>query len=260
MEKIKQALDKAKAERSKGSASNANKDAHPARDLSSIEYTRTQSVDSSPALMRENRLINTMEQGEYTDALKILSTQVLQRMEENKWGSVAVTSPTGSAGKTTTAINLGLSIAKEVDYTVLVVDANLRHPNMHRYFGIEPQYGLSDYLMKDIELSDILINPKGVDHFVILPAGNPTESSSELLGSPKMCSLVQELTTRYPNRIIIFDMPSVLETADTLNFAPCVDAALMVVEDDETKQSDLKSAIDMLSVTNVIGTVLNKSL
>jgi Mrp family chromosome partitioning ATPase len=131
---------------------------------------------------------------------------------------------------------------------------------MHEFFGILPQYGLSDYLTDDIELSDILINPKGLDHFVILPAGNPVRSSSELLGSPKMCSLVDELTSRYPRRIIIFDLPPILDTADAIAFVPCVDSALVVVEDDVTKEGDLKTAIDMLSVTNVIGTVLNKSV
>jgi capsular exopolysaccharide synthesis family protein len=210
--------------------------------------------------MRENRLVSSMEHGEYTDALKILSTQVLQRMNENHWNSIAVTSPRRAEGKTTIALNLGISISKEVEYTVLVVDANLRHPNMHEYFGLNPTHGLSDYLTGDMELSDILINPKGLDHFVILPAGKPHGASSELLGSPKMCSLVEELTSRYPKRIIIFDLPPVLETADTLAFVPCVDTALVVVEDDVTKESDLKSAIEMLSVTNIIGTVLNKSM
>ena len=133
-------------------------------------------------------------------------------------------------------------------------------PNMHEYFGINPQHGLSDYLTGDIELSDVLINPKGLDHFVILPAGRSHQASSELLGSPKMCSLVEELTSRYPKRIIIFDLPPVLETADALAFVPCIDTALVVVEDDVTKESDLKSAIEMLSVTNIIGTVLNKSI
>ena len=119
---------------------------------------------------------------------------------------------------------------------------------------------MSDYLTGDIDLSSILVNPKGIDHFVILPAGKPHSTSSELLGSPKMCSLVEELTSRYPNRIIIFDLPPVLETADTLAFVPCVDSALVVVEDDVTKANDMKTAVDMLSVTNIIGTVLNKSM
>lgn len=260
MEKIQQALDKARQERKRPDVKAQNEASQPGKDASPIKYTRTQSVESSQVLMRENRLISSMEHGEYTDAIKILSTQILQRMNENHWGSIAITSARKAAGKTTIAINLGISIAREVDYTVLVVDANLRHPSMHEYFGIYPQYGLSDYLTSDVELSDLLLNPKGLDHFVILPAGKPVRSSSELLRSPKMCSLVEELTNRYPRRIIIFDLPPILDTADALAFVPCVDSALIVVEDDVTKEGDLKSAIEMLSVTNVIGTVLNKSV
>jgi capsular exopolysaccharide synthesis family protein len=259
MEKIKQALDKARQER-QGSPHQKPSVVHPRSDADSVIYTHTQSVAGSHEKMRESRLLSSMEHSAYTDAMKILSTQVLQRMNENHWGSIAVTSPRRAEGKTTIAINLGISIAREVEYTVLVVDANLRHPSMHEYFGLAPVHGLSEYLTTDVELSDLLINPKGLDHFVILPAGMPLMSSSELLSSPKMCSLVEELTSRYPKRIIIFDLPPVLETADALAFVPCIDTALVVVEDDVTKESDLKSAIDMLSVTNIIGTVLNKSI
>lgn len=260
MEKIKQALDRARQEREQSSSQAVPDKAQPANDIGSIQYTNTQSVTSSSALMRENRLISSMEHGEYTDAMKILGTQVLQRMKENHWGSIAVTSPRYATGKTTIAINLGLSIAREIEYTVLVIDANLRHPNLHEYFGIKPREGLSEYLKGEVDLSNILINPEGIDHFVIMPAGMPHGSSSELLGSPNMCSLVEELTSRYPKRIIIFDLPPILVTAEALAFLPCVDTALVVVEDDVTKEADLKSAIDMLSVTNIIGTVLNKSM
>ena len=262
MEKIKQAVEKARQEREQGEVSPSKTKAKPQpdSDISSIQYTQTRSVEGSHDLMRENRLISSMEHSEYTDAIKILSTQVLQRMKENHWSSIAVTSPRKAEGKTSIAINLGISIAQEVEYTVLVIDANIRHPNLHEYFGINPEHGLSDYLTTDVELSSLLINPKGLDHFVILPAGKPLMSSSELLSSPKMCSLVEELTSRYPKRIIIFDLPPVLDTADALAFVPCIDTALVVVEDDVTKEEDLKSAIEMLSVTDIIGTVLNKSI
>ena len=255
MEKIKQALEHARQQRQSDSRGFSGSAAAPAE----IVYTKTQSIESSPAIMRENRLICSMESNEYTDAIKMLSTQVLQRMEENRWSSIAVTSPRADMGATTIALNLGLSIAREIEYTVLVVDANLRHPRAHDYFGIKPKHGLSDYLRDDVELSDILVNPKGVGHFVLLPAGAPTVLSSELLKSPKMCNLVEELTSRYPKRIIIFDLPPVLDTADALSFMPCVDAALLVLEDDETKEADLTRTVELLSVTNIIGTVLNKS-
>ena len=258
MEKIQQALERAKQQRQNADKS-ALKRQEKAADVQSIEYTRTQSIEGHLETQRENRILSAMEHSAYSDAFKILSTQVMQRMDEHQWSCLAVTSVGEDEGKTTTAINLGISIAKEVEYTVLLVDANLRKPELHKYFGITPELGLSDYLQSDIDLADILIKPSEVDHLVMLPGGTPIMNSTEMLGSPKMCSLAQELKDRYPKRIIIFDLPPVLGTADTVSFVPCVDCALVVVEDDTTKEVDLKKAIDLLSVTNIIGTVLNKS-
>jgi protein-tyrosine kinase len=258
MEKIQQALERAKQQRQNADKS-AVKRQEKATDVQSIEYTRTQSVEGHLETQRENRILSAMEHSAYADAFKILSTQVMQRMDEHQWSSLAVTSVGDDEGKTTTAINLGISIAKEVEYTVLLVDANLRKPELHKYFGITSELGLSDYLQSDIDIADILIKPGEVDHLVFLPGGTPIMNSTEMLGSPKMCSLAQELKDRYPKRVIIFDLPPVLSTADTLSFVPCVDCALVVVEDDTTKEADLKKTIDLLSVTNIIGTVLNKS-
>lgn len=260
MEKIKQALDKARQERSTGKVETSPAEPRSSHHATNVSYTKTRDIECSRQLLKDNRIVSALEHGKFSDSLKILSTQVLQRMVENHWGSLAVTSTATGEGKTTTAINLGISIAREVEYTVLLVDANLRAPSINKYFGFQTEFGLSDYLTSDIELSDVLVHPAGIDHFIVLPAGKPYMSSSELLRSPKMCSLVQELTSRYPKRIIIFDTPPILETADTIAFLPCVDAALVVVEDDETRSNDLQKAIDMLSVTNVIGTVLNKSV
>ena len=258
MEKIQQALERAKQQR-QGLDKTATKRQGQTVDVQSIEYTRTRSIEGHADTQRKNRILSTMEHSAYADAFKILSTHVMQRMDEHQWSSLAVTSVGDDEGKTTTAINLGISIAREVEYTVLLVDANLRKPELHNYFGITPELGLSDYLQSDIDLADILIKPGEIDHLVMLPGGTPIMHSTEMLGSPKMCSLAQELKDRYPKRIIIFDLPPVLSTADTLSFLPCVDCALVVVEDDTTKEAELKQTIDLLSVTNIIGTVLNKA-
>jgi len=254
MEKIQQALERARKQR-EGSDKSVSAHQSHAEDVQSITYTQTKSMEGHVDLQRENRILSAMEHNDYADAFKILSTQVMQRMEEHQWSSLAVTSVGDDEGKTTTAINLGISIAKEIEYTVLLVDTNLRKPELHKYFGITPELGLSDYLQSDIDLADILIQPGDIDHFVILPGGSPVMHSTELLGSPKMCSLAEELKARYPKRIIIFDLPPVLNTADTLSFVPCVDCALIVVEDDTTKETELKQTIEILSVTNIIETV-----
>ncbi len=258
MEKIQQAIDKARSSR-EGKPDGQSHHKNATDSAATIKYTKTQQVNSPVDLQIENRIINLGIHNAYADAFKILGTQIVQRMEENHWKSLAVAGVSGGAGTTTTTINLGVSIAKEVEYTVLVVDANLREPALHKYFGIQPEYGLSDYLNGRIDLSDILIKPENIDHFVILPAGQALLNSAEMLSSPKMCSLVEELKERYPKRMVLFDLPAVIGTADTLSFVPCVDATLLVVEDDVTREVDLKTAVEYLSNTNIIGTVLNKS-
>ena len=168
MEKIQQALERARLQRD-GQSKDSTSRQGQAQDVQSIEYTRTKSVEGHADLQRENRILSAMEHNDYADAFKILSTQVMQRMEEHQWSSLAITSVGENEGKTTTAINLGISIAKEIEYTVLLVDGNLRKPELHNYFGISPEIGLSDYLKGDVDLADVLIRPSDIDHFVILP-------------------------------------------------------------------------------------------
>ena len=256
MEKIKQALDRARKERVGTLGSSIDSDEFD----SPVKYATTQSVKSSKENMQNSRISIALGDDKYTDAFNILAIQIIQRMEEHRWTTLAVTSPVGGEGKTTAAINLAISIAKEVEYSVILVDGNLRSPKVHEYFGVEPKYGLSDYLRSDIELSDVLYRPDDIEHFIMLPGGAPVLSSVEMMGSPKMCGLVETLKDHYPKRIILFDLPPILGTADAMSIAPCIDASLVVIEDDVTKATDLKAALDILSVTNVIGTVLNKSV
>ena len=258
MEKIQQAIEKARQQRG-NAGMHSPRNQNSTKEIPSIEYSQTKLLEGQVEHQRENRILSAMAHSQYADAFKILSTQVMQRMVENHWNSLIVTSVGADEGKTTTAINLGISIAREIEYSVLLVDGNLRKPELHNYFGIKPEVGLSDYLTSDLDLADVLVRPNDIDHFVLLPGGQSLLNSTEMLGSPKMCTLAEELKSRYPKRIIIFDMPPVLNVADTVSFAPCVDSALLVVEDDVTKETELQQAIDLMSVTNIIGTVLNKA-
>ncbi|MHB8453972.1 MAG: polysaccharide biosynthesis tyrosine autokinase [Acidiferrobacterales bacterium] len=261
MERIKQALEKAREERLKAGAAGIPLGASPgiAANASKITYTHTRVEKVPTDFLREKRVITAVESRAFTDAYKILRTQVLQRMRENNWNTLAITSPTSNEGKTLTAINLAISLAKEVDHTVLLVDADLRNPSVHTYFGIQPERGLSDYLMDDVPLTELLIHPSDIGRFVILPGGRPLENSSEMLNSPKMVRLVDELKTRYRSRIVLFDLPPLLATADALAFSPYVDAALLVIEEGKTPAQDIRHATELLQNTKLIGTVLNKS-
>lgn len=261
MERIREALERARREREGGSGlltgfkrSEAGVDA-----AMPISYTQTRTVHVPPRVLYENRVISGLSSGPFTDAFKILRTRVLRELRTNNWNALAVTSPGENEGKTLTAINLAISIAMEVGQTVLLVDADLRHPSVHEYFGLKPDFGLSDYLLGDEEIEDLLIHP-GIGGFVMLPGGRSLQNSSEMLSSPKMTELVRELKSRYPSRTIVFDLPPVLSAADALAFAPHVDASLLVVEECKTEGEDLERAVDVLKgATNLLGVVLNKS-
>ncbi len=284
MERIKQALERARAERN----SKQRNEKHPKPKESTVtdkgapaetrddnfapsnkrqaqlpsgalNYSQTHNIEISKAQMRKNRLITGFEPCEFTNAYKLLRTQVMQRLNENKWNVLAITSPGPGEGKTLTALNLAASIAMEVDSTVLLVDANLRHPSVHEHLGIPDSRGLSHYLTENVPLAELLIHPKGIDHLTVLLGGNSMLNSSEMLNSPRMSQLVEEVKTRYSSRVVIFDLPPVLNAADALAFAPYVDAALLVVEEGKTTRQEIKNAVDLLSGTNVIGTVLNKA-
>lgn len=223
-----------------------------------IVYTRTRVVAANPSLLRERRVIAGWGPGPLSDAYKILCTQVLQRLRDRNANALAVTSPGDREGKTLTAINLSLSLAAEVDQTVLLVDADLRRPSIHRYFGMPPGPGLSDHLIDRVPVEDLLVNP-GVERFVLLPGGRPLQNSTEMLGSRRMVALVQELKARYPARLVVFDLPPVLSAADSVAFAPFVDAALMVVEQNRTSRDALQQAAELLGSVELIGTVMNKA-
>lgn len=227
-------------------------------DARQIVYTRTRKHAVSAEFLRAHRVIAGFERHGAVDAYKILCTQVLQRMRDNNWNALAVVSPGFHEGKTLTAVNLAVGLAREAGHTVLLVDADLRHPSVHEYLDMPAEPGLSEHLLDGTPLEEILVNP-GIDKFVVLPGGRALNSSSELLGSQKMFTLVTELKRRYPSRIVIFDLPPVLTSADALAFGPHVDATIMVVEEGKTGSEDVLRAAELLESANLIGTVLNNS-
>lgn len=267
MERIKQALEQAERDRSQTPKDQKQPPVQgvdgaraevPEQPAVEIRFKTTRVVDITPDTFEHNRLVAALPDHEMTDAYRILRTRVLQSLNGNHWKSVAVTSPATGSGKTLTAINLAISLAREINRTVLLADFDLRHPSIHRYFGYEPEFGLGDYLYRDAPLERILFSPS-IDRLVILPGRESIHNSSETLRSPKMISLVEELKGRYAERIVIFDLPPILAVDDALTFSPYTDAMLMVAENGATQRQDLETALDILKNTPMIGTVLNKS-
>ena len=260
MDRIKKALEKSKSRRPQAALQPTPRSAGDGEDhpFESIVYTQSRHIDVPQAVLSENRLIAGNRTDPRATAFRLLRTQVLQAMRENGWISVAVTGPTTGIGKSLIATNLAISISREVNQTVLLVDVDLRKPTIHKYFEFEPDYGLLDYLLGEAELKDLLVNPV-FKRLVLLPGRGTTNESSELLSSPRMVSLVKELKSRYQSRIIVFDLPPLLHADDAMVFLPNVDSTLLVVENGGNKQSEVLDSIRLLQGTNFLGTVLNKS-
>ena len=210
------------------------------------------------AQMERNRIVAHRTRSAEADVYRQLRTQVLQIMNKSGFKTLAVTSPRYGDGKTTVALNLAISIALDLKQTVLLVDLDLRKPDLPRYLGVAPQTGLTDYLLNDTPLHECLMRPP-FERVNMLPVGRYLDNSSEVLGSPKMIALADELKSRYPDRLVIYDMPPVLAQDDPIAFLPQVDAVLVVVRDGITQTDDLKRCLASLAGANVIGTVLNDS-
>ncbi|MBI3774792.1 MAG: CpsD/CapB family tyrosine-protein kinase [Gammaproteobacteria bacterium] len=223
-----------------------------------VTYTQTQVIKPAPETLRRNRVLGAHDVPAVRQAYKMLRTQVVQSLRAQGWSSLIVTSPGVGEGKSLTAANLAIALAREVNHTVLLVDLDLRRPAIAGHFGYEPLFGLRDYLLDDVPLNEILFNPD-IERLVVLPGGKPLDESSELLTAPKMVRLAQELKTRYDGRIVIYDMPPLLLADDVLAFAPNIDAALLVIEEGRTRKDELTQSIEMLRDIPVIGTVLNKA-
>lgn len=259
MEYLQHALERYKQQQ----GPEAERSCRPAADLrpvpSPIVYTSTKTVEVSEDTMRDQRLITGYEGGAFVDAYKLLRTQVLQQFRQNGWNVLGVTSPAQDVGKTLTAVNLSLALAMDLSHTVLLVDADMRRPRVHRTFGIETCPGLTEFLFDEVPLDQLLIHP-GIGRFVFLPGGRAITNSAEALASPRMKALVEELKHRYPSRLLVFDLPPVLSRADVLGFAPHIDALLLVVEEGRTASTDVERAMAMVKGTvPVLGGVLNKS-
>jgi non-specific protein-tyrosine kinase len=234
--------------------------------LSGIRYafTRTKVLPVDPMVFRKNKVLALFSDSEITDPINILRTQVLNKLDELGGRSLLVCSANRQEGKTFTAINLAISITKQLDRTVLLVDTDLKTPTSNHYdfatdfFGLDVKAGLSDYLIGDAELEDLLINP-GIEKLTILPGGKSLPNSSELLGSPRMAEMILEVKNRYQkDRIIVFDGTAVLESPDSLAYSKYIDGILIVVEVERTTPAQLKRAMEFLKGSPVIGTVMNK--
>lgn len=170
--------------------------------------------------------------------------------------TIMVTSTVSEEGKSMTALNLAISLAKEHDHTVLLVDTDLRRPSVHKYLDINPEFGLVHCLRDNLPIEKALIKT-GVGKLVVLPAGDAVKDPVDMLSSNRMKEIVKELKLRYPERYVIFDTPPALPFADAGVLAGIVDATLFVVREGKAKVEDVAKTLDDLKEHHLLGVIYN---
>jgi non-specific protein-tyrosine kinase len=260
--KLRKALDKAKIAR--GEELKYPKQLNPAvpkklpeNDWEPPVYSRSTSVKLDAETLLSNRCVCIAPDAAQLDSYKVLRTKIHQMTQEKGWNNVMITSPHAGEGKTLTSINLALTFSKAYNQTVLLVDCDLRYQNIHRMLGFKSSFGLIDYLMDNKPLQEFIIWP-GIEKLTLISGGRTIHNSTELLGSERMKTLVQELKSRYKDRYIIFDVAPVLLGADALALAPFVDSIIMVVEQGRTSMRDINKALEVLPQEKFLGFVMNR--
>lgn len=224
-----------------------------------VDYTATRMLPGALERLQRTHGVVRPDRSELAEAFKRLRSQLLQRLRSDGHSLVAVTSPRAIAGKSLTAVNLALAVAAELDRTVLLVDADLSGQGLQTLFGLAGERGLGEHLCHGTPLDELLLNP-GVPRFVLLPGGvSGGMASAELLGTQAMRRLGQELKQRYPDRIVIIDLPPLLDTADALAFLPLADTTLLVVEEHGTTVADMEAANGLLAPFNLVGAVMTRA-
>jgi len=177
-----------------------------------------------------------------------------------KGNLIMVTSALPGEGKSFSTVNLAISIAMELDRTVLLVDADVAKPSLPHYLGFKAEHGLLDVLRGDSQdLSDVIMRTN-IEKLSILPAGKTYARATELLASDAMDRLITDVATRYSDRLVLFDSPPILATSEAHVLASHMGQIVMVVESEKTPKSALREALSRIEGTcDVISIVLNKS-
>lgn len=171
---------------------------------------------------------------------------------------IMVTSALAGEGKSFTSINLAMSIANEMDHTVMLVDADVARPSLPRMLGVPQGPGLLDVLNGSADMRDVLLRTN-VEKLTVLPSGDPHPRATELLASDAMRHLLDDIATRYPDRIVIFDSPPLLLTTESRVLATNMGQVVMVVHADKTRQSDVQHALSTIDNCPVRMLVLNQA-
>jgi capsular exopolysaccharide synthesis family protein len=195
-------------------------------------------------------------QSQMAESYRALRTSLLLSNSGAPPKVIAVTSALPQEGKTTTSINTAVVLAQK-DVRVLLIDADLRRPSIHKTLGMGPHSGLSNVLTGSTTLEQAISNTSILPNLFVLPAGTPPPNPAELLASVNMRDVLNQLREQFDH--IVIDTPPSLSVTDAVVLSPRADAVVLVIRSGKTTKQALRRARDILMQVNarVIGVLLN---
>ncbi len=259
MSRIEKAMEKAAQLRQGVGGTATQPPLHSGPDVSSVIHNPQERQDAvmpatsdCPFLMNLNAPFSAGAE----EIRKVKELLLNKTKEDGFKNTLMITSSIPGEGKTLTSLNLAISLAEELDHTVLLVEADLRRPSMHHYLKLEDRPGFSSCLLGEADLRDTII-PTGIGKLSIIRAGHSVPNPSELFSSQRTKDLIQAMKSRYPDRYIIFDPPPILPFTEARSLARLVDGTLFVAMERHATIHDIKESLELLKGTTVLGMVYN---
>lgn len=191
-------------------------------------------------------------------AYRMLRTRLIQKLRTSQWKSVAITSPGTGDGKSLTALNLAINVARDKTCDVFLIDLDMRNPSICRYLGVHPPHELINYFAGAGQPADVFFSV-GIENLAVAGNTTATEQASELLAGHRLEELLDYVSSVSANAVVFIDLPPVLVTDEALLVAPRVDTTLLVVSEGKTRRDSLLKARQLLAEFPFAGVVLNRS-
>ena len=267
MERIREAIRMAKAQRKGGDPMPSISMPMPAefatddrREMPGREMRARTVLKIDRNHLEANRIISPQVGNPQAAAFDMLRTKVLQEMDEQGWQVLVMTSPSVGCGKTMSSINLALSISRQPDRSVYLIDLDFRKPKVAFTLGVTPEHDISNVIKGEADLEDALFNiDLAGPQLTILANRQSIKHPSEAIGSRQIKSMFDMIRSESGKPIIIVDMPPVLITDDVLAFLPQADCCILAVAEGLSTVSEVDSSEKLLTGTNYLGCILTKS-
>lgn len=213
-------------------------------------------VRLDPFHLQQHRIVGLDQNNPLRQSFDLLRTQVLQKMQEHGWRTIAVTSPSMASGKTVVSINLAMSIAHHPSKTSLLVDFDLRRPSVATYLGLPMGNSLNEVLAGEVDVSSAIVSA-GIPGFQVLATQRRVTGAADVLASDGVSHLIKGLRDASPDRIMVIDLPPVTAVDDVIAVLPRVDCVLVVIGSGTSTTREIEETKRHLARFNVLGVAVN---